>query len=64
MRPKKQSKKWLWGLLIIVFIGLIFFVYKLFNPSASDTKVNLSLFEKRWIETNKNRIIGFPQIWN
>jgi hypothetical protein len=50
------------NLLLIIALALILIasvtLYALFNPLGSKGDVRLNLFEQRWIESNKNKIIN------
>ena len=57
MKSKKQSKIFLIPIAIVV-IAISITLYILFNPLSSNGDVRLNLFEGRWIENNKNKIIN------
>ncbi len=53
---------------LIIFISILVTIsaitYRVFNPLENNESLNLSLFEKRWIEENKNTMIDIAILNN
>lgn len=54
---KKKFKLILIIILFLIIIGVGIMAYRIFNPSQNQETLNFSLFERRWIEENKNEMI-------
>lgn len=57
MKIKKRNKLFFVSTVILIFIVSIT-LYMIYNPLATKGDVKLNLFEQRWIENNKNKIIN------
>lgn len=57
MKVKKRNKAFLISTVVLIFIVSIT-LYMIYNPLATKGDVKLNLFEQRWIENNKNKIIN------
>jgi diguanylate cyclase (GGDEF)-like protein len=57
MKGKKRSN---WSLVFIAILIMIVSIvlYNLFNPQSSNGEIKLNLFEQRWIQNNKNKVIN------
>jgi len=56
MKAKKRSKKIIF-IMFAVIIVISVYAYRTFNLDQNKGILNLSLFEKRWLEDNKNKMI-------
>lgn len=57
MKVKHSRSKILIILFCFLIIASSIVTYQLFNPTTKDDLVNLNLFEQRWIQDNKNKMI-------
>jgi diguanylate cyclase (GGDEF)-like protein len=57
MKVKKKHKLLIFGIALLIMIVSIT-LYAIFNPLGGKDGVKLTLFEQRWIESNKDKIIN------
>lgn len=64
MKIKYRYSKVLIFLLCFLIVMSSIITYQLFNPIPKNNLVNLSLFEERWIQENKNKMIDIAILNN
>ncbi|MGI6329340.1 MAG: diguanylate cyclase domain-containing protein [Bacilli bacterium] len=58
MKSKKDNKTFIYIFLFIFMIVGSFISYKMYNDQEINREIKFNLFEKKWIEKNKNQIIN------